>query len=187
MAQSVNKNVLRTKAQPSAGSNVRTDRSLGTILVVLVVLLMLVNIPINVDGLGLAHLNPETANLVIRDGMLITGPASANVYLVQNYKLRLISGPEASRRYFSGRPVRAVDERLLAQFGQGPPIRYLTQCAGRAEIFAVEHGQKRWVRQPRWVNKRLRWDKINVVSCTYLDRLPTGLPLAEDVDVQPRL
>jgi hypothetical protein len=160
-----------------------TGRSLAQILIVLVVLLAVVNIPINQLGFGLAHLKTETRPIVIYDGMLLKG-SGPELYLLDDHKLRLISNPTASGRYFRLQNVRTVEDRFLEQFGQGPPIRYLIKCNEQPDIYAIEleNGrQKRLVQQPPPTGTK-RWDQIHTVSCDFLHNLPDGPPITDEVE-----
>lgn len=165
--------------QPGAGSG----RTLAQILVVFVVLLILVNIPINEYGIGLAHLAPDSPSIVIQDGMLLQG-SEPTVYLMEDHKLRRISSPEAYQVYFQDRrSVNQVEQELLAQFGQGRPIYHWISCRATSLIYALENGQKRLcpggcgvVNDPQTGQAR-PWDKVHPVACKYLDSLPDGPPL----------
>ena len=149
-------------------------RSLGQIFIILVVLLVLVNIPFNSASAGLAQLMPHSASIVIQDGMLLKG-SGPQIYVVDNYKVRRVS-TEAMQKFFGPRRVNRVEDSLLAQFGQGPPVQYLLQCRTKPDIYAVEDGYKRRVAIPP-TNSVQVWDKVHFVSCHYLERLPDGPPL----------
>lgn len=168
--------------QPGASSG----RTLAQILIVFVVLLILVNIPINEYGFGLAHLAPDSPSIVIHEGMLLQGSGSA-VYLMEGHKLRRISSSEAYQVYFQHRrTVNQVDEKLLAQFGQGRPIRRWITCRATPLIYALENGQKRLCSSECGGVYDLRtgqarpWDQVHPVTCDYLQRLPDGPPLPAD-------
>lgn len=158
---------------PSARAQLSSGRSLGQILIVLVVLLALVNIPINAYGLGLAHLKPEATPLILYEGLLLRGRDSGAVYRLEDHKLRPVS-PEALAAYFNPNQVRTVEDDLLAQFGRGQPIRYLVRCSVQAQIYAVEDGHK-YPQAPPTTNQA--WDRIHWVSCKYLESLPDGSPI----------
>jgi hypothetical protein len=171
------------QAERQSQPEVLTGRSLAQILIVLVVLLVLVNIPINQLGFGLAHLETETTPIVIYDGMLLKG-SGPELYLLDDHKLRLISNPMASGRYFRLQNVRMVEDRFLEQFGQGLPIRHLIKCHDQPDIYAMEleNGrQKRLVQHPPLTSPE-RWDRIHAVSCDYLHNLPNGPPITDEVD-----
>jgi hypothetical protein len=161
----------------SSQSGPNMGRSLGQILIILVVLL--VNIPFNSYSAGLAQLMPQSNSIVIRDGLLLKG-SGPEIYVVDNYKLRLIS-PEALSVFFSHyRHINTVEDSLLAQFGQGPPVHRLLQCRTKPDIYAVEDGHKRRVTDPPATNNTKPWDRVYFVSCSYLSGLPDGLPIPED-------
>jgi hypothetical protein len=153
-------------------------RSLAQILVVLVVLLMLVNIPFKNDSAGLAQLKPDARPLVIRDGMLLQG-SGPEIYLLDDHRLRRISDPEALDSFFRRtRKITVVDDSLLAQFGQGPPVRQLRRCRDNPAIYAVENGRKYRFNGPLPTGGSKPWDQVQFVSCNYLNQLSTGPPIS---------
>jgi hypothetical protein len=160
-------------------------RSLAQILIVLVVLLVLVNIPLNSLRAGLVQLVPHNSAMVIYDGLLLQG-SGAETYVVQDYKLRWISSPEAFRHYFDAADVRIVEDSFLEQFGRGQPIRWLVRCQDSPTVYALENGQKRWVKDPPPANQASVWDRIGLVSCSYLRSFTTGLPVPEDAGSPPQ-
>ena len=133
-------------------SQFNTGRSLGQILIVLVVLLVLVNIPLNY-GFGVAQLKPNSAPVVVKDGMLLKG-SGPEIYVLENHKLRWISSPESFNRYFSQyRRINLVEDRLLQRFDQGQPIRHLVKCAATPEVYALTNGRKQLVKDPPPTNQ----------------------------------
>lgn len=159
-------------------------RSLGQILVVLVVLLVLVNIPINFYGAGLAQIMPKATAIVIRDGMVLKGSGS-ELYVLQDHVLRRISSPEAFDYYIRQHKVHLVEDNLLESFGKGPSIYRLVTCPNSPYIYVLEQGQKRWVKDPPAGNKAEPWDEVRLVSCDYLRQLPEGSPILENVGPSP--
>jgi hypothetical protein len=160
-------------------------RSLAQILIVLVVLLVLVNIPLNSLRAGLAQLVPHNSAMVIRDGLLLQG-SGADVYVLQDYKLRLISSPEAFRHYFDVPGITTVEDSFLEQFGRGQPVRLLARCQDSPTVYALENGRKRWVKDPPPTNQASVWDRIELVPCGYLHDLPAGPPIPEDAGLPPQ-
>ncbi len=167
---------------PPGPADLKVGRSLAQILIVLVVLLVLVNLPLGNTRTGLAQLVPQTSALVIRDGVMLKGQGP-EIYRVEDYKLRRIES-EAHHYYWPLNKVVTVDDSLLAQFGQGQPIRRLIKCANSPTIYALENGQKRWVFDPPPAGRP--WDKAFVISCTALSRLPDGPPIPEDAGLPPQ-
>lgn len=159
----------------------RTGRSLAQILIVLVVLLAVVNIPINQLGFGLAQLETETTPIVVRDGLILQG-SGPELYVLDDHKLRLITNPGASGRYFRLNRVRTVDDRFLEQFGQGRPIRYLVKCRTQPQIYALEEqpGQQKRQILARLLTNTKPWDQLHIVPCSYLGSIPSGPPITAE-------
>lgn len=171
-------------AAASAGNKHISGRSLWQILIVLVVLLVLVNIPFNDLGAGLAHLSPKTTAVVLYDGILLQG-SGPEIYVLDNHQLRWISSEEALQQYFKFRKVRHVSDGLLGQFERGEPIRRLLMCRNSRDVYALENGKKRWVEDPFSSGGTRRWDGAQMVSCTYLQRYPQGSPISAAAHSQP--
>jgi hypothetical protein len=168
----------------SAQPDINMGRSLGQILIVLVVLLMLVNIPINHHGASLAQIIPKATAVVIYDGMVLKG-SGPEIYILDNHKLRWVSSPEAFDHYFHYYEVHTVEDKLLEGFGKGNPIRRLVTCPNSPNTYAVQNGQKRWVEDPPTGNTDNNWDKVELISCDDLRRLPDSLPAPEDAGAPP--
>ena len=173
----------RQPRPPQPGAN--PGRSLAQILIVLVVVLVLVNIPLNKYRAGLIQLVPHNSAMVIHDGLLLQG-SGPEIYVVQDYKLRWITSPEVFERYFNVGDVSTVEDSFLEQFGRGQPIRRLVRCQGSPTVYALENGRKRWVADPPLANQASAWDRIELVSCSYLRGFPAGLPIPEDAGLPPQ-
>lgn len=167
------------EAMPSAQSSLNMGRSLAQIVIVLIVLLMLVNIPFNNYKTGLAQLMPPSASVVIRDGLLFQG-SGPTLYVVQDYKLRPVAGPEAFNHYFKQSDVSLVEDSLLEQMAQGPPLRLLVRCRQGSAVYALENGLKRWVKYPPLSSKARLWDQPQWISCQKLERYPIGPPILNE-------
>ena len=165
---------------PSSQPSPAMGRSLAQILIVLVVLLVLVNIPLNNLRAGLVQLVPHNSAMVIHDGLLLQG-SNPEIYVVQDYKLRWISSPEVFERYFNMGDVSTVEDSFLEQFARGQPIHRLVRCQGSPTVYALENGRKRWVKDPPLANQASAWDRIELISCSYLRDFPAGLPVSEDM------
>lgn len=167
---------------PSAQPGGTTGRSLGQILIVLLVALVLVNIPIRYGGTGLAQSMPRSTPVIIYDGVLLKG-SGPEIYIVEDHKLRWIGSPEAFGYYFRQHDVYVVEDSLLESFGKGQSIHRLVTCPNSPHIYALENGQKRWVKDPPTGNQARAWDKVGLVSCDYLRSLPDGSPIPEDTAI----
>lgn len=167
---------------PSAPPGSTTGRSLGQILIVLVVALVLVNIPISYGGTGLAQSVPHSTPVIIHDGVLLKG-SGPEIYVLEDHKLRWIGSPEALDYYFRQHDVYVVEDSLLEGFGKGQSIHRLVTCPNSPYIYALVNGQKHWMKDPPTGNKARAWDKVGLVSCDYLRSLPDGSPIPEETTV----
>lgn len=161
-------------APPEVGLNM--GRNLAQIVLALAALLLLVNLPVNLQGHGLAQLSPQATALTIYDGMLLRG-SGPEVYRLEQHKLRRLSDPEAFKAaYFPQDNIHLVEDSLLTQFAQGQPIRRWLKCPSGPDIYALENGQKRLCPSgcASTANSAFRWDKPYRVSCETLRRLPDG-------------
>jgi len=162
--------------------NTDRGRTLGQILIALVVIVLLVNVPISYRGSGLIHSVPEATAVVIYDGMVLQGSDHAT-YVLENHKLRPFSGPEAFD-YFRRRyrlEAHIVDDDLLAQFAKGQPIRRLVKCDDLPDVYSLENGQKRPLHVSLQSGPSNRWDEVGSVVCKYLRAIPDGPPILDEV------
>ena len=162
-------------------------RTLGRLLLVLAVLVVVINIPINRYGISLARMMPDTAALVIRDGLVLKG-SGPEIYVLEGGKLRWISSLEAFEFFgYRWEQVHIVDDSFLEQFETGRPIHVLLKCQGSPHIYALENGQKRWIKDiPTFEAQGYVWEDVKFVSCDYLRSLPDGPPIPEDAGPPPQ-
>ena len=172
---------------PSPLPSINLSRTLSRLLLVLVALVVLINVPITRYGASLARIMPDTASLVIRDGLVLKG-SGTDIYVLQDNKLRWISSLEAFE-FFGYRwdQVHVVDDGFLEQFEPGRPIHILLKCGGSPHIYALQDGQKRWIKDiPAFEAQGYVWEDVKLVSCDYLRDLPDGLPIPEDAGPPPQ-
>ena len=168
--------------------SINLGRTLGRLLLLLAVLLVVVNVPIDRYGTSLARIMPATASLVIRDGLVLKG-SGPDIYVLEDFKLRWISSLEAFE-YFGYRweQVRVVDDSFLGPFEKGRPIHVLLKCAGSPHIYALEDEQKRWIKDiPIFEAEGYVWEDVKIVGCLELLNLPDGPPIPEDAGPPPDL
>jgi len=79
---------------PPKQPSINLGRTMGRLLVILVALMALINIPLNRHGTSLARIMPDTAALVIRDGLVVKG-SGPEIYALEDNRLRWISSLEA--------------------------------------------------------------------------------------------
>jgi hypothetical protein len=173
---------------PVSVSTRQMGRTLFRMAVGLLLFVVLVNVPINRHGVSLARILPDSAALVIRDGLLLKGENTDEIYVLQDDKLRWISSLEAFEHYgYRWRDVHIVKASFLEKFEKGWPVHVLLKCDASPHIYALENGQKRWIRDiPAFESKGYVWQDVRFVSCQYLRDLPDGLPIPEDAGLPPQ-
>jgi hypothetical protein len=174
-----------TPAPPLPSINL--GRTLGRLLLSLAILVVLVNIPVNRYGTSLARIMPDSASLVIRDGLVLKG-SGPEIYVLQDNKLRWISSLEAFEFFgYQWNQVHIVDDSFLEEFEKGRPVHVLLKCQGSPHIYALENGKKRWIKNiPAFEAAGYVWDDVKFVACDYLRRLPDGTPIPEDAGPPPQ-
>jgi hypothetical protein len=176
-----------SRTPPSPLPSINLGRSLGRLMLGLVVLLVVINVPINRYGTSLARILPDTASLVIRDGLVLKG-SGAEIYVLQDDELRWISSLEAFEFFdYRWEQVHVVDDSFLEKFEKGRPIHVLLKCEGSPHFYALENGQKRWIKDiPTFEAEGYVWEDLKTVSCDYLRGLPDGPPIPEDAGPPPQ-
>jgi len=172
---------------PAVVPGVNLDLMLGRLALVILILIILVNIPFDRFGTSLARAMPDSAALVIRDGLLLKG-SDEKVYVLQDDKRRWISTLDAFEEYgYQWSQVHVVEDDFLAQFKEGLPIHLLLKCQTSPHIYALEGGRKRWIKDiPTFEAQLYQWEDVRFVSCSYLRNLPDGLPIPEDAGSPPQ-
>lgn len=172
---------------PAPQPSVNLGRMLSRLLLAVAVMVVLVNIPVNRHGTPLARIMPDSAALVIRDGLVLkaSGP---DVFVLQDDKLRWISSLEAFEYFgYQWPQVRVVEESFLQKFEMGRPIHVLLKCSGSPHIYALENSQKRWIKDIETFEvEGYAWEDVKSVDCAYLRGLPDGPPIPEDAGAPPR-
>jgi hypothetical protein len=163
-------------------------RTLFRLAIVLLLFVVLVNVPITRHGVSLARVMPDSTALVIRDGLLLKGEESDEIYVLQDDRLRWISSLEAFERlHYRWRDVHVVEESFLDRFEKGRPVHVLLKCKGSPHIYRIEREQKRWIKDiPTFEAEGHVWEDVQFVSCQYLRNLPDGPPIPKDAGPPPQ-
>ena len=163
-------------------------RTLFRLAVGLLLCVVLVNVPITRHGVSLARVLPDSAALIIRDGLLLKGENSDEIYVLQDDKLRWISSLEAFERlHYRWRNVHVVEDSFLDRFEKGRPVHVLLKCDGSPHIYRIEREQKRWIKDILTFEAEGHvWEDVEFVSCQYLRSLPDGPPIPEDAGPPPQ-
>jgi hypothetical protein len=178
--------VLQTHA-PQKLPSIYLEKMLGKLMLVLFVLLIVVNIPFNRFGTSLARAMPDTAALIVRDGLVIKG-SGAEIFVLENNQKRWITTIDAFEWYgYRWEQVRQVDEAFLAQFENGRPIYLLLKCSASPHVYALENGEKRWIKDiPTFTAQGFEWEDIKFINCNQLRNMPDGLPIPPDAGPPPQ-
>ncbi len=161
---------------PMATGPSHAARLMGRLALGLLVAIVLINIPFNRHGTTLATALPDSAALVIVDGLVVKEQHDERIYVYQDGQFRWISSLDAFDHYgYTWGDVHIVEDGFLEPFEQGPPIHVLLKCSGSPHIYQLENGQKRWIRDiATFEAEGYVWDDVRFVSCVYLRDLPDG-------------
>jgi len=163
------------------------DRVLARFLVLVAVLTLLINMPVNRYGVSLARVLPDSAALVIRDGLVLKG-SGPEFYMLQDNQLRWISSLDAFEHLgLKWGDVHVVEDGFLARFEEGRPIHVLLKCDASPHIYRLENQQKRWIRDiDTFLSEGHVWDDVRFVTCEYLRSIPDGPPIPTDAGPPPQ-
>ena len=165
---------------------INVDRVLLRLILLIVILVAAVNVPVNRYGVSLARIMPDSASLIIRDGLILKG-SSPEIYQVEDGKLRWISSLDAFEHLdLEWGDVRIVEDLFLDHFEMGRPIHVLLKCPDSSHIYRLENQEKRWIKDiDTFVAEGHVWDDVRFVGCDELRRIPDGLPIPEDAGPPP--
>ncbi len=171
---------------PEKLPTIHLDQLLKRLTIALVALVVIVNIPFNRYGTNLARAMPDAQALIIRDGLVLKGDGD-EIYVLENNQKRWISSLDAFTRYgYRWEQVNQVDDAFLAQFPTGPTLSILYKCTGIPHVYAYENGEKRWIKDiPTFEAQGYKWEDVQIISCTRLDKIPSGLPIPPDAGKPP--
>jgi len=142
----------------------------------LLVAVVVINVPLNRHGTTLATALPESAALVVRDGLVVKEKSDEKIYVYQRDKFRWISSLDAFEHYgFTWGDVHVVEDGYLDRFEIGTPIHVLLKCQQSPHIYRLEGGARRWIRDIATFEAEGHvWEDVRFVSCGYLRSLPDG-------------
>jgi hypothetical protein len=172
---------------PACQPSIDMGKMIGRLAILVVILLILVNIPVTRYGVSLARIMPETASLIIRDGLVLKG-SGPEIYVLEKDRLRWISSLDAFEHMgLTWEDVHVVEDEFLAKFEKGAPIHVLLKCRTSPHIYRMENQEKRWIRDiDTFVAEGHVWEDVRFVGCQYLRDLPDGPPIPEDAGPPPQ-
>ena len=171
---------------PPRQPSIHMGKMIGRLAILVAVLIILVNIPVNSYGVSLARIMPETTSLIIRDGLVLKG-SGPEIYILEDEQLRWISSMDAFEHLgLSWGDVHVVEDSFLKRFKEGRPIHVLLKCGSSPHIYRLENDQKRWIKDiDTFVAEGHAWEDVRFASCQYLRDLPTGPSIPEDAGPAP--
>jgi hypothetical protein len=142
----------------------------------ILLIVVLINIPLNAQGTALARSIPSSASLVIMNGLVVKEATSPDICVYRDGAFHWITSLEAFEHLgFRWRDVHIVEAGFLNQFPKGKPLYVLLKCDGSPNIYRLESGRKRWIVDiPTFEAEGHVWEDVKFVSCPYLRGLPDG-------------
>ncbi|NLG29021.1 MAG: hypothetical protein GX557_14005 [Chloroflexi bacterium] len=174
-----------TPAPPVAG--IGLQRLVGRLLIFVLAVAVLINIPLTRHGVSLARMMPDSAALIVRDGVVLKGSGD-EIYQLQDDKLRWISSMDAFDALdLTWDDVHIVDDSFLSTFERGEPIHVLVACRYSDHVYLHEGPVKRWIKDiPTFEAQGYRWEDIHWIECDALRAIPDGPPIPEDAGTPPQ-
>ncbi len=171
---------------PASRPSIGMDRLLRRMLIGLLIAVVAINIPVAAHGVSLARILPDTAALVIRDGLVLKGSGD-RIYMLQDEQLRWITSLDAFDHLgLTWEDVHVVDDAFLARFEVGRPIDILLKCDGSPHIYVLREGTKHWIKDiATFTAEGYVWEDVTFVSCSYLRGVPDGAPIPPDAGPPP--
>ena len=162
-------------------------RLMGRLALGLLVAIVLVNIPFNRHGTTLATALPDSAALVVIDGLVVKEKNDEKIYVFQNDQFRWISSLDAFEHFhYNWGDVHIVEDGYLDRFEIGTPLHVLLKCQSSPHIYRLEGGEKRWIRDiVTFEAEGHIWEDVRFVSCGYLRGLPDGETIPPDSGPPP--
>lgn len=140
------------------------------------VLVVLINIPLNGQGIALARSIPSSASLVIRDGLIVKETGGPKIWIYRNGAFHWITSLEVFETLgYDWQDVHEVNDGFLEPFVEGRPVYLLLTCEDIPHYYRLEDGRKRWIVDvPTFTAEGYVWQDLTNVSCDYLHDLPDG-------------
>lgn len=156
---------------PSHAAPLMARLAVGVLLITL-----LINIPINMQGTALARSIPNSASLIIMNGLVVKEEASPDIYVYRDSKFHWITSLDAFEHFgFRWQDVHSVERGFLDQFEIGSPLYVLLKCDASPHVYRLEGGSKRWIVDiPTFLAEGHVWQDVKIVPCSRLRDLPDG-------------
>jgi hypothetical protein len=142
----------------------------------ILIIVVLINIPLNAQGTALARSIPSSASLVIANGLVVKEASSPDIYVYRDGTFHWITSLDAFDYFgYHWQDVHIVEPGFLNQFDKGSPIYVLLKCDASPNIYRLESGRKRWIVDiPTFEAEGYVWEDVKFVPCNYLHNLADG-------------
>lgn len=142
----------------------------------LLVILVLINIPINRHGTSLARSLPGSAALVIHNGLVVKEADNDAIYVFRDDQFHWISSLKAFEHHgYRWSQVHIVEPGFMKAFELGTPIHVLLKCPDSPHIYRLENDRKRWIVDiPTFEAEGHVWEDVEFVTCDDLRAIPDG-------------
>jgi hypothetical protein len=173
---------------PASTGPSHAARLMGRMALGLLVAIVVINIPFNRHGTTLATALPDSAALVIVEGVVVKEEGSEDIYVFRNDQFRWISSMDAFEHYgFTWGDVHIVEDGYLDRFEKGPGLHVLLKCRSSPHIYRLEGGEKRWIRDiVTFEAEGHVWDDVRFVTCDHLRDLPDGETIPPGAGAPPQ-
>src|SRR5258706_4332996 len=106
----------------AASSDSHTAALLARLALGVCIIVVLINIPFNMQGTAIARSIPSAASLIIRDGLVVKETTSPDIWVYSDNAFHRISSIEAFEQLgYHWREVHVVHSGFLVQFAKGRP------------------------------------------------------------------
>lgn len=149
---------------------------MARLVIGVLIAVILINIPINAQGIALARSIPTSASLVIANGLLVREDNSPDVWVYRDGTFHWITSLEAFQHFdYRWENVHTVETGFLNDFEKGKPVYVLVKCSDSPHIYRLENGRKRWIVDiPTFEAEGYVWSDVRFEPCRYLRSLPDG-------------
>lgn len=171
---------------PDELPTINLNKMLSQLAIAVLLLVIVINIPLNRYGTNLARAMPDEQALVVRDGLVFKGSGD-EIYVLEGNKKRWISSLDAFEYYgYRWEQVNLVDDAFVAQFENGRPIHVLLKCQTSPHVYALEDGEKRWINNiETFQAEGYVWEDVRITTCARLQNIPDGTPIPPNAGDPP--
>lgn len=139
-------------------------------------IVVLINIPLNMQGVALARAVPGVSSIMIRNGLLVQEEGSDQIWEYHQGAFRHISSLEAFHYHgYQWRNLHTVAPGFLANYPTGKPRQLLMHCSQSPHFYLIADGKKHWISSLRaFSTAGFDWDDTVRINCNFLRNLPDG-------------